>query len=236
MNTLTQCAFALFVASAAWGQQGVQWPTQSIAAPGTAGLPVVSITAAPTGFTSEIVANLSERCAQAQQTGPTMTAGAALVCTTLSGDARMMVRHGTRLTRAGDTLLPTERTVTQQGTTLGMLVEGLEQLEEDLLGQSAPVLRTLVRVDMPDLSCIVSTNGQSVLTRRGIQGFVFNEPLNVLYVETVHSRTTFATAGSVTAGTAGFCGTSATEFPVLHESTRTLIRVRGFNHVRPSGF
>lgn len=237
MYRLMQCALALWLSPMVWGQAGGQWPTQAIAAPGTVGLPVVTITAVPTGFTSEIVANLTEQCAPAQQMGTTTVTRAALECTTLSGDPRLMMRQGSRITRAGDTLLPTERTIEQQGASLGTLVEGVEVLEENLLGQMAPVLRGLVKVDAPELSCSVSPSGQAVLVRRGIQGFVFNEPLNVLYVETIHSRTTFAAAQVGTPGMMGSCGTSATgaEYPVLHESTRTLIRVRGFNNVRPTG-
>ncbi|MBS1825877.1 MAG: hypothetical protein JST93_11195 [Acidobacteria bacterium] len=231
----SKCTLFLFLAAAAWGQSGGQWPTQSIAAPGTAGLPMVNMTSLPTGFTTEVVASLTEQCMPAQQTGAASTQRPQLECTTLSGNPTLMIRQGTRLTRAGETLLPTERAVTQQGIALGTNIEGLELIDEGF-GQTTPFLRTLARVETPELSCTVSPAGQSVLTHRGIQSFVFNDPLNVLYVETIHSKTTFAPATTTTPGATGFCGASTTvaEFPIFHESTRTLIRVRGFNNVRPN--
>lgn len=237
MPISSKCTLVLFLAAAAWGQSGGQWPAQSIAAPGTAGLPMVNMAALPAGFTTEVVASLTEQCLPAQQTGAAATQRPQLSCTVLSGNPTLMIRQGTRLTRAGETLLPAERAVTQQGNPLGTNIEGIQLIEESL-GPSTPGLRTLARVEAPELSCTVSTTGQSVLTHRGIQGFVFNDPLNVLYVETIHSKTTFAPATATTPGAAGFCGASTTvaEFPLLHESTRTLIRVRGFNNARPAGF
>ncbi|MFN7934668.1 MAG: hypothetical protein U0R19_15165 [Bryobacteraceae bacterium] len=235
MSTFSKCTLVLLLSAAAWGQSGGQWPVQTIAAPGTAGLPMVNITSLPTGYTTEVVASLIEQCMPSQQTGTPATQPPQLQCTTISGNPTLMIRQGTRLTRAGETLLPTERAVTQQGIPLGTNIEGLELIDEGL-GQSTPVLRSLTRVETPELSCTVSPGGQSVLTHKGIQSFVFNDPLNILYVETIHSRTTFAPATTTTPGSTGFCGASTTvaEFPILHESTRTLLRIRGFNNVRPN--
>jgi hypothetical protein len=247
MFTSSKCVSALFLATLAWGQSQVEWPTQSVGAPGTTGLAVVNVTPVGAGYTAEVVATVTERCVPptttvGTPTTPTtpitapVTGRPALVCSTVSGNPRLLRRQGSQLTRGGDTLLTVDRDVLQQGTSLGTNMEALELLEENMSSPTMPTLRTIARVESPELSCVVSTNGQSVLTHRGIQSYVFNEPLNVLFVETIHSKTTFSAPTAV--GATGLCGrtVNGTEYPILHEETRTLVRIRGFNPTRPVGF
>ena len=120
-------------------------------------------------------------------------------------------------------------------------MDGVDVLEEGV--QTAASIRSLVRVESPELTCVASQQaGVSIRTQRAISGFVFNEPLNVLYVETIHSKTYYATTGVAAPGSGGSCGaangatgTTAMEVPMLQDTTRTLLRVRGFNNARPSG-
>lgn len=238
MKTVSVCVLGFFAVMTA-SSQTVQFPTVPIAAPGTAGPSAVMLTGLSVGLTAEVVTSISERCVPPQTSGATASTAAVagladFTCTPVSGNPRLLMRQGGLLTRTGDSLLPSERQVTtQQNVLLGSLTEGVDLLQE---GNSGPQIRQLARVETPDLSCAVqSGSGQAVLTRRGIAGFTFNDPLNVLYVETVHSRTHYSapipgatapqpcTAGSVTTG----------GIPFLLEVTRTLVRVTGFNNTRP---
>ena len=265
MKTWMKCSFGVLFAAVAWCQTP-QFPVTPVTPPGTAGLAPVLITALGTGFSSEIVTTVRQQCTYMQQNTPnvmtpidnnelTMHDGN-WDCRTVSGDPRLLMRQGTLLTRSGDTLLASHREVMKNNNVIGTLVDGIDILEENL--QSTGTIRNLVRVDAPELSCEASTQaGQYVKTEKGISGFVFNEPLNVMYVETIHSKTYYAatgnTTGSPTSGQVGTCGlrtnnttpptnnpgmtpTVPAEIPVMQEVTRTLLRVRGFFDARPVGF
>ncbi|MCC6390707.1 MAG: hypothetical protein IT167_08895 [Bryobacterales bacterium] len=225
--------------AAPWGQSSAPaWPVAALSAPGTAApAPApVTLTNLPLGFTEEIAASFSQRCMFTPVTVGRSSTNAGLECATLSGDPRLLVRQGTRLTRAGYTLLPNEQPVKSGSLVPGSILWGIDLLQDD--GINRPAIQSLARAEDPQLTCTVGPEGTQ-LTRsvRSIVDFTFNEPLNVLYVETINSRTTFALpaqmATSAPAACPGPAFDSTLTMPAMQETTRTLVRVRGFNNASP---
>lgn len=237
MNVMFQCALGLLSCAALWGQSSVSvWPAAALSAPGTAALAPVVLTNLPLGFSQEIAASFSQRCLFTPVTVGQSNASAGLECTTLSGDPRLLVRQGTRLTRAGYTLLPNEQLMKSGSLVLGTITWGIDMLQDD--GINTPAFQSVARAEDPQLTCTVGPEGTQVTrTVRSIVDFTFNEPLNVLYVETIHDRTTFTLPTQLPANAPSACPGPAFDasltMPAVQETTRTLIRVRGFNNASP---
>jgi hypothetical protein len=104
-------------------------------------------------------------------------------------------------------------------------------LQENLQTPQSTI-RNLLKVENAELSC--STSG-SVATRteRSILGFTFNEPLNVLYVLTMNSKTYYSVDPQRTDPLACVVPTGAV-VPFIQDTTRTLVRVKGFSAMPPS--
>jgi len=182
MTLMFKWMLGLLSCAALWGQSSASaWPVAALAAPGTAApAPApVTLTNLPLGFTQEIAASFSQRGMFTPVTVGLSSANAGLECATLSGDPRLLERQGTRLTRAGYTLLPNEQLVKSGNLVLGTITWGIDLLQDD--GINTPAFQSLARADDPQLTCTVGPEGtQLTRTVRSIVDFTFNEPLNVL--------------------------------------------------------
>lgn len=225
----------LLAASMAYAQSpsDLQWPTIALAAPGSANLAPVLLTSLPVGFSQDTIATFSQRCSLTPPTTGTGTTQVApqVICDVGSGNPRTLLRQGTLLTRTGDTLLGNEQAFTQGTAAIGTITAGIDLLQDNVVTTQPPAIQNLLRLDTPELSCTTSAN-VATRTERSIIGFAFNEPLNVLYVVTLNSKTYYsvdpqradALACSVPMGAV---------VPFVQDTTRTLIRVKGFNAAAP---
>jgi hypothetical protein len=235
MKNTCLCVVGLLAASVAHAQSttDVQWPAIALAAPGTANLTSARLTSLPVGFTQDTVATFSQRCSFAPPT--TAAAGAVqatpqMTCDIGSGNPKLLVRQGTLLTRTGDTLLANEQAFTQGTAALGTITAGVDLLQENLQTTQSTI-RNLLRVENPELSCATSGN-VATRTERSILGFTFNEPLNVLYVLTLNSKTYYAVDPQRIDPLACVVPTGVA-VPFIQDTTRTLIRVKGFSAAMP---
>ncbi len=215
----------LLTASMLWSQTSpaVPFPAVTLSPPGTAPLPAVLLTSIPAGFAQQVVSSVSQRCTAT----PVENQAPASECSVLSGDPRLLIRQGTRLTPAGNSLLNREQTVALSTGQSAVLIAGIDILDES--NPLLPAIRTFAGLDNPQVTCDLVSPDQATRTERNIVTFTFNEPLKTLYVVTLHSKTYYgippgsppdlACVSPLIAASSGV--------PVVEDTTRTLIRVIG---------
>lgn len=215
----------LLSASILWSQTSptVPFPVVTLTPPGTATLPPVLLTSLPAGFAQQLVTSFSQRCTAT----PVQNETPASECSVLSGDPRLLIRQGTRLTPTGNSLLNREQTVALSTGQSATLVTGIDILDEK--NALLPTIRSFFNLENPQVTCEQVSSDQAVRTERNIVTYNFNEPLNALYVLTIHSKTYYgippgsppevACVSPLIAASSGI--------PVVEDSTRSLIRVVG---------